>query len=275
MPLYGLRARVRADIVVATTIGTASPAVVERLAASPFPALLLDAEHGPYGIGELDGALRAAAVHRRPALVRVPELGSYVGRVLDHGAAGVVVPRIETVEQAREVVGRARYAPDGFRGTGPGRAASGMGFADYLATANDDVLVAIQLETQRGLENADAILAVAGIDAVVIGPIDLSVSLGVEVNSPEHRAAVLKIFVAADRHGVARGAFAMASGDPARYLADGVRLLFTGSDSAYLRQGAAAAWAEVERHLPSRPEDASFRTDTAPGRPAGSSVASG
>lgn len=232
---------------IGTSVAIPSAMVVEALGSSPFDAILIDAEHSPLSVEGLESLLRAADLAPKAAIVRVPEVGSYIARVLDLGAAGVVVPRIESAQQAAEVVERARYAPEGRRGAGPGRGqAYGAGLADYVAQANAELLVAIQIETVAGLEAADTILAVPGIDAVVIGPFDLATSLGVASGSGEHTAAIAEIFAAADRHGVAKGAFAFAPDDVGAYLAQGATLLFAGMDIFSVVAGAQQTWDALE-----------------------------
>ncbi|BDZ47902.1 hypothetical protein GCM10025867_01430 [Frondihabitans sucicola] len=179
--------------------------------------------------------------------MRVPETGSYVSRVLDAGAAGVLVPRIETAADAADVVARARYAPDGYRGLGPGRGGwKGGPIPEHLVASNAGVLVAIQIETRRGLDNADAILAVPGIDAVVIGPADLAASLGVAMGSDEHAAASDRIVEAALANDVAPGAFCMSVADAERLTARGARLLIVGGDGLFLAKASAEAWSAAE-----------------------------
>lgn len=247
MPLHDLRRRVRQELLGAT-VAIPSPAVVEALARGPFPALCIDAEHAPLGVERLEAMLRAADLGPVPVIVRVPEVGSYIARVLDLGAAGVLAPRIETAAEAAEVVDRARYAPEGRRGAGPARGQGyGAGLADYVARANAEVLVAVQIETAGGLAAADEILAVPGVDAVVIGPFDLATSLGVALGSTEHRAAIDEIFAAADRHGVAKGAFVFGADELSHYRAAGATLLFTGLDLSWIAEGARRSWDEAAR----------------------------
>lgn len=250
MPFHHLRSRVAAEPVIATSVAIPSAMVVEALGSSSFDAVLLDAEHSPFSVETLESLLRAADLRPIAAIVRVPEVGSYISRALDLGAAGVIVPRIETAAQAAEVVERARYAPLGKRGAGTGRGqAYGAGLAEYVAAANDELLVAIQIESADGLAHADEILATPGLDAVVIGPFDLATSLGVALGSPEHRAAIAEIFAAADRHGVAKGAFVFSADDVAGYLADGATLLMIGMDIMSVVSGAQATWDAIAGEL--------------------------
>lgn len=246
MPLHDLRTRVRESHLVATGVGITSPAVVEALSYSEFDAVLLDAEHAPMAISDIENLIRAADVGGMPVIVRVPEVGSYISRVLDAGASGIVVPRVETAAQAAQVVDRARHAPVGSRGVGPGRGVSyGASMLDYARTANDKILIAVQIETRAGFEAREAILATPGIDAVAVGPFDLAVSMGVELGSPEHRAAITEILETTSRHGVARGTFTGGLADVGPALEMGARLIVVGFDLGYVIAGAAETWAHV------------------------------
>lgn len=169
-----------------------------------FDFICLEGEHSAYGIGELEHLVRAANLADLPAIVRVPELGPYIARVLDIGAAGIIVPRIETASEAREVVRRARYAPEGERGSGPGRATGyGANVRQYLQQANDSLLVIIQIETAKGLEAVEEITAVEGIDGVCVGPFDLALSTGKPIGSPELFESIQAINETAKRNGLA------------------------------------------------------------------------
>ena len=115
--------------------------------------------------------------------------------------------------RAADLVSRARYTPEGARGVGPGRATQYGADTNCVSKANDEILVSCQIETRAGLENVDDIFATAGLDVGVIGPLDLAMSMGTTMGSSEHRAAIDKIYAAADRHGVAKGAFAFTMDD--------------------------------------------------------------
>jgi 4-hydroxy-2-oxoheptanedioate aldolase len=246
MTLHDLRARVRKVPVIATSVLIPSPVVVEALGHSAFDAICIDTEHTPLTVTGVEELLRAADVHRMPAVVRVPEVGVHIARVLDSGAAGIVVPRIESAAEAAEVVRRARYAPSGARGVGPGRGTGyGATLAEYVAAANESILVAVQIETRAGVDAAEGILATPGLDAVVIGPTDLALSLGVAPGSAEHWAAIERIYAIAEAHGVARGAFSFTAADTRRHLDLGATLLFVESDLGWLTAGAADSWAAL------------------------------
>ncbi|HEX7382178.1 MAG TPA: aldolase/citrate lyase family protein [Nevskiaceae bacterium] len=234
-----LRSEVRRRCLCGPFITIDASAVVELLGSCGFDYGIIDAEHSPLSIDRIAALLGAAAISGLPLLVRVPETGAYVGRVLDAGAAGVLAPRIESADAAAEVVSRARYVPEGARGLGPGRGGyHGGSMAGHMAAANAGVLVAVQIETRRGLDAVDEILSVRGVDAVVVGPADLAASLGVEMGSAEHTAACDRIIGAASRHGVAAGAFCMSADIARAYRARGLHLLIVGADSMFLADGA-------------------------------------
>ena len=159
-----------------------SPMVVEIACASRPDFVCIDQEHSAISSDTLENMLRAAALHQVPALVRVPGLdGVSIAKALDSGAEGVLVPHVNTEQDARNVVRATRFPPDGKRGAGPGRStAYGRDILKSVEGARRSTLVAIQLETVEALVNLPAILAVPGIDLVFIGPGDLGISLAAD-----------------------------------------------------------------------------------------------
>lgn len=238
--LQGLRDRLTLAPIIGTFVGLASPAVVEILGWNGFDLLCLDAEHSAFGVAEIESLIRASDVVGAAALVRVSELGSEIGRALDWGADGVVVPRIETAAQAREAVERVRYPQVGSRGAGPGRATRyGAEMPAYLARANAGMLLVLQVETAAGVENVAEIAAVDGVDVIFVGPGDLGVSLGVAPGSVEHTKAVDAIIAAADARGVLTGIYCDSAEQVAHYAGRGVKLFLLGADVVFLAQAAA------------------------------------
>jgi 4-hydroxy-2-oxoheptanedioate aldolase len=158
-----------------------SPHVVELLGLAGFDYLILDQEHGLGDPTSLSFQLQAMSATPATSIVRVPWNDPvYLKRVLDAGAEGVLIPSVDTAEEARAAVAACCYPPAGRRGTASSsvRASNyGMG-ADYVATCADNLLVVIQIESAKGVENIDDILAVDGVDVVFIGPFDLSASVG-------------------------------------------------------------------------------------------------
>jgi 2-keto-3-deoxy-L-rhamnonate aldolase RhmA len=211
------------------------PAVTEVLAFAGADVVCLDAEHAAFDIASLEHHVRAAQSVGGTALIRVPEIGAVLSRSLDTGAAGVVVPRVETAAQAAAAVAAVRFPPTGVRGLGGGRAAAyGLELETHRDRANDSTLLVVMVETGAGLENVEAIAAVDGVDVIFAGPVDLASSLGVPVGSDVHETAVRRILdagLAAGRHVGLLCADAEAA---ARYAALGARLLMVSLDAAVL-----------------------------------------
>jgi 4-hydroxy-2-oxoheptanedioate aldolase len=232
------RQSLRGAPIVGTFVSIGHPAIVEILGRSGFEAVCIDSEHAPFGAPGIEELIRAADIVGVPALVRVSGLGPEIGRALDSGAAGVLVPMVESAAQAASVVAAVRYPPAGVRGAGPGRATAwGIDFAGYLARADDEVAAIVQIETLAGVENVEAILAVPGLDMVFVGPGDLSVSLGVAGGSPEHTAAIRRVVDAAQAAGVPVGMFCMTPEAVAQWAALGATFFLLAGDLALLAQG--------------------------------------
>lgn len=219
------------------------PVAIEVVAMAGVDFLCIDWEHSQISRERIEDLIRAADVHQVPAIVRVPgHAPESIAAVLDAGAAGVLVPRISTAAQARAAVMATRYPPIGERGVGPGRAAAyGYRIPDYLAKANDDLVLAIQVETSEGLANIDAIVAVDGIDVVFIGPGDLSVSI--DALGPEGKdkldKAIRTITAAALGAGRTVGIFRPSTSDIAAWSTAGISFFLLASDTMFL--GAAMA----------------------------------
>ncbi|MEZ6049421.1 MAG: aldolase/citrate lyase family protein [Planctomycetaceae bacterium] len=174
------RTRLKAgEKLLGTMVTLSTPATAEILAGIGFDWLFIDGEHGPLETGEILSILQVVD-HKGACLVRVPALGeTAIKKMLDLGAAGIIVPQVNTAEQAADVVRFSRYAPLGARGVGLARAHGyGMSFQDYLDNANESVSVVVQAEHAQAVENIESIVKVPGVDAVLLGPYDLSASLG-------------------------------------------------------------------------------------------------
>ncbi|MFF2502592.1 HpcH/HpaI aldolase/citrate lyase family protein [Streptomyces sp. NPDC058067] len=229
------------DRLVGTFCTVPDPGVVEMVASSGFDFVCIDTEHSPVGRAGVESLVRAADVAGRPALVRVadnrPEL---IAAALDSGAAGVVVPRIDSAADAERAVRATRYPPLGGRGGYPGRASwYNQDLAGYVARANDELLLVAQVESPAALRDADAIAAVDGIDALYAAPGDLSVAIGATGEALE--SALRSVVRAARAHHRTAGLFQMDSGSVDRWHADGVRLFFLAADSLFLTEAAGAA----------------------------------
>ena len=231
--INGLRAGKR---LVGTIVGLPSPEIAEIMAGAGFDWLFIDAEHGP--IDPLTAQRMLQAAGRCPCIVRVPAADeAWLKKVLDIGAAGVLVPQVRTASEVERVVERCRYAPQGVRGIGAARAhAYGARYAEYAATANETVAVIVQAENREAIDNIEAIASVPGVDAVFVGPYDLSASFGklAAVDDAEVVGAIRRVRDVCRQRSVALGAFA-ATPDAARPLiADGFNLIAVGADTSAL-----------------------------------------
>jgi 4-hydroxy-2-oxoheptanedioate aldolase len=184
---------------------TASPMAVEVLSGVGYDALIIDNEHGPASLQATHAMLQASVPYDLGIGVRVP-IGDpvYFKQLLDMGADSVMVPMIHTVDDARAVVDACRYPPKGSRGIGPWRAmANGVSIDDYRAHMAENLFIMVQIESTTAMANAEAIARVDGVDLLVIGPNDLSGSMGIvgQFDHPDHLAAMDRILAAATKAG--------------------------------------------------------------------------
>lgn len=185
------------------------PAVAEIMASAGFDWLTVDMEHSPITLTEAQDLIRAISSCGVCALVRLsandPTLAK---RVMDAGADGVIVPMVNSVEEARTAVASVKYPPQGTRSVGIARAQGyGPGFESYVATSNAESLVLLQIEHIDAVSNLDAILSVPGIDGLMVGPYDLSGSMGLtgQFSHPRVVEALDTVLTVARRHGVPAG----------------------------------------------------------------------
>lgn len=238
------------EMLVGTVVTLPAPEVPEILAGAGFDWLFIDAEHSPLDMRDAQALLQGA---RRgcPCLVRVPAGEEvWLKKALDIGAAGVIVPQVHTAEQAEAVVRLCRYPPEGVRGVGVARAQGyGSRFAEYVATANKRVTVVIQAESAEAVGNIGAIAAVSGIDAVFVGPYDLSASLGKagRLDDPEVVGAIAAVTESCHRAGVRLGAFGVDAAAVRPFIEAGYTLIAVGIDTLFLASAAGDVLAELGR----------------------------
>lgn len=229
-------------------ISIGHPAVAE-ICSEGFDFVVIDTEHTAMGLETIENMLRAVRDDTAP-IVRVPSNDPVrIKRVLDLGVAGLMIPMIETGEQAEQAVEAMRYPPEGTRGVAPARASDyGRTFGEYFETADDELVTVVQIETERGVENAEDIVSVDGVDAVIIGHGDLSASLGVfgEWTDERFESALDSIVTAARDNDKAVGMLATDREGIHRWVDAGVDFLLVGADIAYLSAGSDAAREEFE-----------------------------
>ena len=199
---------------IGTWLSLPSPEAAEQIAQLPFDWLVIDSEHNTQDIRTLGLMFMATSRAGIAPMVRIPwNSPENFKRVLDAGAWGVVVPMVNTREEAEQAVRATRYYPDGNRSVGGGRHAISFDTsgAEYYKNANDQVLLVAQIEHIDGVNNADEILSTPGIDACFIGPNDLAASMGLglgvslESDIPELVEAIMHIRDTCKKYGVATG----------------------------------------------------------------------
>jgi 2-dehydro-3-deoxyglucarate aldolase len=248
---HGFRARLkRREQLFGTMVTLASSASAELLGSLGFDWLFIDGEHGPLGTTELVGILQAVG-DKSACIVRVPEAAEVpIKKVLDLGAHGIIVPQVNTAQQAADVVRWSRYAPEGARGVGLARAHGyGVRFREYVSSANADVAVIVQAEHARAVENIDEIVRVPGVDAVLLGPYDLSASLGKmgQIDDPVVVAAIERVTEACRAVEMPLGYFGVTAAAVQPYVARGYTLIVAGVDTLYLASGAKALLEELRQ----------------------------
>lgn len=215
--------------------GFASANVTRAAAAAGAEFVVLDQEHTAFGIDTIRELLASARSLPLMPFVRVPDIAyDLIARVLDAGAMGIMGPRVDTIEQAELLVASVRYPPGGRRGFGlmhPEEWEPG-GVVDTMRKVESETFVMAQVETVGGVEAADAMAALDGIDCLWIGHNDLSNSLGIpgELSHPDFVAAVATVRAACDRHGKALGIMATSLDDARAKMADGFRAIAYSGD---------------------------------------------
>jgi 2-keto-3-deoxy-L-rhamnonate aldolase RhmA len=235
-----------------TFLGLGSALAAEACALAGFDWLLVDLEHGGGDESTLLSQQLAADVHGVPMLVRVESTDRIrAGRVLDLGAAGIVFPRIESPSQAEQAIRHLHYPPLGDRGVATYNRACGFGLhPEVLETANEQIVSILQIESRQAVERVEEIAAVPGIDALFIGPRDLSHDLGVpgDTRAPVFQEALTRVLTAADAAEIATGILAPDADTAGRYADRGLRFIGIGSDATLLTLAGKHAVESVNGH---------------------------
>jgi 4-hydroxy-2-oxoheptanedioate aldolase len=236
------RERLAAGPQVGMWIASGNPYVAEICAGGGLDWLLIDSEHAPNDLRSILPQLQAVAAYPVTAVVRPPSGDPVViKQLLDAGVEQLLVPMVESGDEARALVAAVRYPPNGIRGVGSAlaRASRWNRVPDYLTTADDRVSLMVQVESRAGLDALDDIVAVDGIDGVFLGPADLAASLG-HLGRPDHPEVVAEVeraigVIAAA--GKAPGVNAFVEAAARRYLEIGVRFILVGADVTLLARG--------------------------------------
>ncbi|PWC35175.1 4-hydroxy-2-oxoheptanedioate aldolase [Azospirillum sp. TSO22-1] len=224
-------------------LGLADPYCAEIAAGAGFDWLLIDGEHAPNDVRSVLAQLQAVAPYPSHPIVR-PVIGdtAVIKQMLDVGAQTLLVPMVESAEQAAALVAAVRYPPHGVRGVGAAlaRASRWNAIPGYLNRAEEEICLLVQVESRRGLDNLDAIAAVAGVDGVFFGPSDLSASLGLigQPGHPEVKAAIEDGIARVAAVGKAPGVLATDEALARGYAAGGALFVGVGVDTTLYARAA-------------------------------------
>jgi 2-keto-3-deoxy-L-rhamnonate aldolase RhmA len=219
-----------------------APSTPRYLKEAGWDYILIDTEHASFNIETVANLLHVSSAADLPTLVRVPETTrSFLSRPLDAGAMGLMIPRVESRAQAEEIVRYTKFPPVGDRGVILGTAHNAYRGVDgkrFLRQANAEILLVMQIETLAGIEHLEEILSVPGLDVALIGPYDLSTSMGIpgEVNHPRMVRAIDLFLKGCKRHGVVPGNFVTTVEDGRTWLRRGMRFLIYGADFMLLME---------------------------------------
>jgi 2-keto-3-deoxy-L-rhamnonate aldolase RhmA len=222
-----------------------TPAVTHLLAAAGLDFLIVDMEHGAYNLETMADIVRMARLVEITPIVRVPDLAwEHIGRILDAGAQGLMLPRVETADQVSDFISYLKYPPAGRRGM-----ASGLGNSDfrwvttpeYIAHANEEILVIVQIENTTAVANLADLAQVPGVDVFFIGPEDLSISMGFagQQGHPQVQETISQIITSTTQHNIAPGIHTSDLAAIGPLHDGGVRFIAYASDIEFIFNGAA------------------------------------
>jgi 2-keto-3-deoxy-L-rhamnonate aldolase RhmA len=238
----------RGDVLLGAFLNLDSPAAAELCARAGFDWLIVDLEHGAGNEAGLVPVLTVIEITACAALVR-PASGERIriGRALDLGATGIMVPRLDTVDEVRQAVSYLRYPPAGVRGVALLTRGARFGTVPHseVKSLNDDVVGIIQIESAVAVASVAEIAAIDGVDVLFVGPSDLSHSLGIpgQLDHPDYLAALDSVVAAARATGKSAGILLRQARDLKRHLELGFRFVGIGSDAGFVVDAATAALA--------------------------------
>ena len=236
----------KGQVVIGTGVGVGHPDVTEILSRLGFDWLFIDGEHTPLSLETMQILLQAMnGTDCTPILRSQWNDMVIIKRMLDIGAHGIIVPMVNTKEEAEYAVRACKYPPQGLRGCAPRRI--GLFDPDYIKTANDEILVIVQIETQTAVSNIDDILSVKGVDACCVGPQDLSISFGFQCpqwDNPQYMESFDKVLAAARKWAKTAGVVIPQERTPWA-IEKGFKLLSVGGDIGFLMKGARALLKEA------------------------------
>ncbi len=223
----------------------ANAMTTEVVAGAGMDWLLIDGEHSPNDLSSIIAQLRVVGAYPAvEAMVRLPsDEPNLIKQMMDSGARSLMIPNVKTAEQARAIVASMSYAPDGIRGFSVSHRANCFGrIKNYHATARQQQFLAVQIECETGVANAAEIAAVPGVDALFVGPGDLSTNMGAmgQPNAEHVQTAIAKVLKDAQASRTPAGILAPVHADADRYIQNGFTMVAVGADLGLLARGADA-----------------------------------
>lgn len=252
--MYGLKKTLKeGGLVVGTMVSEIrNPNVAYMLAQCGFDFFILDTEHGAYSPETVSNMVAGARGSGISVIVRIPEIRrEMILRALDSGATGLLVPKVNTADQAKEIIVHAKYPPEGDRGVGLRRAHSlyrKVEAGEYLKQANDNTFIAVQAESPEAVDNVEEIASVPGIDSIFVGPSDLSVGLGIpgQTTHPKEVEAIDHMLDICQKLGRVAGILMFDLAVLKPWVEKGMRFVAYGSDISLLADAAASGVEELK-----------------------------
>lgn len=233
---------------VGTWLSLCSPVAAESMARVGWDWLVVDVQHSHVGFDTMVNCFRATQLGGAVPMARVPWNDTvWIQRTLDAGALGLVVPMVNTVDEAAKVVANMKYSTRGYRSWGGSRVAAYVD-GDYRTWTEDNLAIMVIIETVQAAENADAILSVEGVTGCFIGPSDLALSMETQETGPgtEHEAVIQEVLQAAIRVGKAPGKHCANAAEVSQRIAEGFQFLACASDSRFMSKAATAAFNAID-----------------------------
>lgn len=249
-----MRAKLRAgDAVIGSVLSLPDPLVAEVMGQANFDFLLIDMEHCPLSVDQLQLLLIGARPTESTIVVRAPWNDPVaVKQILDVGAEGIIIPWVNSRAECEAAVASAKYPPQGTRGFGPRRAARHAGgLRNYAARANDEILVLAQIERIEAVEALDEILTTPGLDGIMVGPADLAISMGHlhDLEHPAVEATIQRILDGCLAHGVPFGMFTGTYEKAQKWIGRGGKIATIGGDLFFIDAGIANTRRQVAEIL--------------------------
>ena len=229
------------ELLLGTIVTLPTPEITEIYCQAGFDWLFIDLEHSTLSINDAQTILQTAS-QKTGCIIRVPSIEeAWIKRVLDIGPAGIIIPQVKSVEEAKLAIQLCKYPPEGLRSVGLARAHGyGENFQEYVENANDEITIILQIEHIDAVNNIEEIIKVPGIDALFIGPYDLSASMGKtgQVTDPDVQEAIAHVKKVAEEAKMPLGIFGANADAVKAYIQDGYTLITVGIDTMLIAKTA-------------------------------------